>query len=344
MTTMRLIDLASTFHVQVKGDADVEIAGVAPLAEATGEMLSFYANPAYKEDLATTKAGAVLVKAADADLLPGTCVALITPNPYAAYARIMQKFYPPAMVIGGVSRQAVQSGEAQVDETARLEPGVVVYAGATIGAGCHIGANTVVGENVTLGAGTRVGPNCTLLNTTIGENCILHAGVCVGQDGFGFAQDGQELIKIPHIGQVIIGNEVELGANTTIDRGALGDTIIGDQCKLDNQVQIAHNVVLGAGCRIASQSGIAGSTTLGDGVVIGGQSGLAGHITVADNVMLGGQSGLTKSVTQKGLILGGCPAVPLTQWKRQQALLTRMVKKNQEERQTKAQKTRHDDA
>jgi UDP-3-O-[3-hydroxymyristoyl] glucosamine N-acyltransferase len=179
---------------------------------------------------------------------------------------------------------------------------------------------------VKVGAGTRLGAHCTLQKTTVGARCIFHPGVCTGQDGFGFAAGGGQIVKIPQVGGVVIGDDVEIGANSTVDCGALGDTVIEDMVKIDNQVQIGHNVRIGRATRIVAQVGVAGSTTVGQFVVIGGQSGIAGHLHVADRVMIAARSGLSKSISAVGAVLAGSPAVPIAEWRTAVGLVARMAR------------------
>lgn len=322
----RAADLAEAIGAEVEGDENHILEDVRPLDEAAGSHLGFLDNPAYRKVAGVTQAGAVLVRPEDKDLLPQACVRLVLNNPYAGYARAMQQFYPLQPPKPGLSNQAVVSQTAEVDPSARLEPGVIVYPEAKIGPRVHIGAHTVVGQGVEIGADCLIGPNVTLLNLKMGESCIIHAGVAIGQDGFGFAEDERGLIKVPQVGGVNIGSRVEVGANSTIDRGALGNTVIEDDCKLDCQVQIAHNVHLGQGCRLVAQVGIAGSTRLGEGVLIGGQSGVAGHVEIADRVMVAAKSGVTKSIEKVGAVIAGVPAQPIEQWRKQQALIARIGK------------------
>ncbi|MFZ2620818.1 MAG: UDP-3-O-(3-hydroxymyristoyl)glucosamine N-acyltransferase [Alphaproteobacteria bacterium] len=321
-------EIASAVGGSVHGEGGEKILlnDIRPLDVADDTHLSFLDNPTYKVKAQGTRAKAVLIRAEDAAILPRTATAIVVKNPYAAFAQAMQKFYPQAEVKAGISNMAVVSQAATVDPTARIEPYAVVYAKARIGAGAHIGAHTVVGEGVEVGANTRVAPHVTLLNTTIGNNCLIQSGVRVGQDGFGFALENGHTVKIPQVGRVRIGNDVEIGANTTIDRGALTDTVIGDGTKMDCLIQIAHNVRLGKHCRIVAQTAIAGSTLIGDGVVIGGQTGIAGHLALADGVMVAARSGVTKSVDQPKAVVAGFPAMPIAQWRRLQALLSRMTK------------------
>ncbi|MCP5405084.1 MAG: UDP-3-O-(3-hydroxymyristoyl)glucosamine N-acyltransferase [Pseudomonadaceae bacterium] len=303
------------------------ISAVKPLGEAGVDSLSFLENPAYKKALQETKAGAVLLREAEAALVPEGSVALVCANPYVMMARALALLHPVAPVVAGVSAQAVVSDKAEVDPTARIEPGAVVYAGAQVGARAHIGAHTVVGEGVVVGEDCRIGPHCSLLKTRMGARCVVHGGVRMGQDGFGFAVDGQALVKVPQVGGVVVGDDVEIGANSTIDCGALGDTVIGDMVKIDNQVQVGHNVRIGRGSRIVAQTGLAGSSTLGEFTLIGGQVGVAGHITLADRVMVAARSGVTKSIDAVGAVVAGLPAEPIMEWRRKVALLARMAKK-----------------
>ncbi len=306
-----------------------ELHAIKPLSEAGPADLSFLENAAYKAAAQNTRAGAVLVRAAESPLLPAGTVALVCSQPYVAYARALQLFYPAPPVVAGVSQFAVVSSRAEIDPTARIEPYAVIYAGAKIGPGAHIGPHAVVGEGVVVGAESVVGAHVSLAKCTLGPRCRIHPGVRVGQDGFGFAQgmgpDGEpELVKIPHIGGVSIGADVEIGANSTIDAGALSNTVIEDHVKIDKQVQVAHNVHVGTGTRIAAQTGIAGSARIGAWCVLGGHVGVAGHLEIAPACMVAAFSGVTKSVPQRGSVVAGVPAVPITQWRQQMAIMARL--------------------
>jgi UDP-3-O-[3-hydroxymyristoyl] glucosamine N-acyltransferase len=307
--------------------AEVVLAAIRPLHEAGPTDLSFLDNAAYKAQAAATKAGAVLVRQSEVALLPSGSIPIVCPQPYVAYARALQIFYPTPAVAGGISQFAVVSSKAVVHPTARIEPYAVIYAGAEVGEGAYIGAHTVVGEGVVVGKGTRVGAHATLERCQVGEDCLIHSGVRIGQDGFGFAQSGEELIKILHLGKVQIGHRVEIGANSTIDAGALNDTILADDVKLDKQVQIAHNVRVGRGVRIAAQSGVAGSSSIGAWCVIGGHVGVAGHLTLGPKSMVAAMSGVTKSFEAPGSVVAGMPAVPIQQWRQQMAALALTVKR-----------------
>jgi len=309
-----------------EGKGDKTIAAIKPLHQAGADDLSFFDNQQYRHGARTTHAGAVLVRPADAESLPEGCIALPTTQPYVAFARALQLMYPQPVLNAGISQFAVVSSKATIHPTARVEPYAIVYEGAKVGAHCHVGAHSTVGAGVTLGNGTHVGPHVTLQKVSIGSNCTIHPGVRIGQDGFGFAVTADSIVKVPQIGAVVIGDDVEIGANTTIDCGALGDTVIEDMVKIDNQVQIGHNVKIGRGSRVVAQVGIAGSASLGQFTVIGGQTGIAGHIGIADKVMVAARSGVTKSVDKAGQVLAGVPAVPIQEWRRAVAVLARLTK------------------
>lgn len=306
--------------------AEMELTGLAPLHEASPDQLSFLDNPRYAAYAQHTTAGAVFVREKMVPNISNKTIELITPEPYIAFAKAMQMFHPLPEVQGGISKLAIVSNQATVHPSARLEPGCVVYAGADIGAKAFVGGYTIIGEGVKIGAHTRVYPHATIENATIGQHGIINSGVRIGQDGFGFANDGNANIKIPQMGRVVIGHNVEIGANTCIDRGALNNTIIGDGVKIDNMVQIGHNAEIGDHVRIVSQVGIAGSAKIGAHSVIGGQAGVAGHITLAERTMVGGKSGVVKTVKEEGTTIMGTPAIPAPDWRRLQAVLGRAVK------------------
>lgn len=311
--------------------AEIPITAIKALHEAGPTDLSFLESPQFYAYARETKAAAVLVRAADIGQLPKSTIALVTSHPYAVFAKAMQLMYPETIPEPGISQYAVVSASAVIDPLARVEPYAVVYANAVVGAGCHIGAHAVIGEGCTVGPNTRIREHVTLAKTSMGAGCLIHPGVRIGQDGFGFAvspgPDGEpQISKIPQIGRVVIGNNVEIGANTTVDCGAIGNTVIEDYVKIDNQVQIGHNARIGKGTRIVAQVGVAGSTALGKYNLIGGQTGIAGHLSTADKVMVAGHSGVTKSIIQAGSVVAGVPAVPITEWRKQVATVARMAR------------------
>jgi UDP-3-O-[3-hydroxymyristoyl] glucosamine N-acyltransferase len=251
---------------------------------------------------------------------------LLTPNPYLAYARVARAFHPEPAAKPGVHPMA------WVDPTARLGSDVTVAAGAfigaraQIGARCRIGPNAVVGDAVVLGEDTVVGPNASLSHCEIGARVLIYPGARIGQDGFGFAAGPKGLVKVPQLGRVIIGDGCEIGANSCIDRGSASDTIIGPGTVIDNLVQIGHNVKIGRNCILVSQVGISGSTQLGDGVIIGGQGGLVGHLRIGSGAQIAAQSGVMRDIAP-GEVVGGSPAVPIAEWRRQSAMLRRLIRR-----------------
>jgi UDP-3-O-[3-hydroxymyristoyl] glucosamine N-acyltransferase len=251
---------------------------------------------------------------------------LLTTNPYIAFARAARRFYPTPRPPAGIAPSAVVDPTAVLGEGVAIAPHVVIGAHAEIGAGTAIGANSVIGDGCVIGKDCLIGANATVSHCLMGDRVMLYPGVRIGQDGFGFAMDPSGHVKIPQLGRVRIGDDVEIGANSTVDRGAGPDTVIGAGCMIDNLVQIAHNVVLGRGCVLVSQSGISGSSHLGDFVTVGGQAGIIGHLSVGDGARIGGQSGVTRDVSS-GTAVGGSPAVPIMQWHRQTAALNRMTRK-----------------
>lgn len=309
----------------IAGDAGRVIADVAALSDATSEQIVFLDNPAYVDALATSTAGACVLAQKHANRAPDGMAVLVTPTPYRSYARIAAAFYPPVAPVPGIADSATVAESASVDDSAQIGPGAVVEGNASIGPNCLIGPNATVGQGVVIGAESRIGAGVSLSHCILGQRVTLHPGVRVGQDGFGFAADPQGHIKVPQVGLVRIGDDCEIGANTTIDRGSTRDTVIGEGCWIDNLVQIGHNVVLGRGCIVVAMVGISGSTTVGDFVAIGGQAGLAGHLTIGDGAQIGGQAGVMSDVPAGARIVGS-PAMDAREFFKQQAVLRRMSK------------------
>jgi UDP-3-O-[3-hydroxymyristoyl] glucosamine N-acyltransferase len=303
---MLLSEIAAALGLPLQG-GDMEVTGVNTLADASPSELSFLANPKYAPQLATTRAGAVIVSADQArEGMP----CLLSPNPYLDFARCVQLFAKPQGGFEGISALAFVHPEATVDPEAAVGPFVSIGQGAHIGRGVRIFSGTYVGEDCFVDEDATIYPNCSLMaGTRLGKRVVLHAGTVLGSDGFGFAQGAGSMTKFPQIGRVVIEDDVEIGANTTIDRAALGETRVGQGTKIDNLVQLGHNVHVGRNCLIVAQVGIAGSTTLGDGVILAGQVGVAGHIHIGDGCRIGAKSGIGQDIPPKQ-DMSGIPVMP----------------------------------
>ena len=315
-----LAELAGQFGGTVIGDAGVRIRQVAPLETAGPGELSFLTNRKYQKLLSTTRAAAVLLAqdSADATQLPR----IVCKNPYASYARIAALINPEVRPVAGIHAKAVVDAQARVAPSASVGPCAVIEKGAQIGDGVVIGANCFVGRGTRIGAHSRLHPNATVYHDcVIGERVILHSGVVIGADGFGMAMDEGRWLKIPQIGRVVIGDDVEVGASTTIDRGALDDTVIEEGAKLDNQIQIGHNCHIGAHTAIAGCTGIAGSTRIGKYCMLGGNAMISGHLTIADRVVVSGGTLVAKSITEAGTYTAVFPMQPHAQWLKNAALV-----------------------
>ena len=316
-----LNEIAAFLNGSVSGDGGVVIERIRGIDEAGPGDLTFVANPKYRKKIETTGASAILV-------VPGTACAgknlLIVGDPYVALGQLLALFHPEDEETSGISKNATVEAGADVSPEAVVYPGVHVCSGARVEKqavlypGVFIGRDAAVGEASILYPGVTVYRRCR-----IGRRVVLHAGVVVGSDGFGFALPGQENRKIPQVGYVQIDDDVEIGANTTIDRGTLGRTWIQRGVKIDNLVQIAHNVVIGEHSIIVAQVGISGSTQLGKGVVIGGQAGIVGHIRIGDGVMAAARSGVHKNIPP-GQIVAGSPHMPHREWLKMEACLPKL--------------------
>jgi UDP-3-O-[3-hydroxymyristoyl] glucosamine N-acyltransferase len=309
-------------------DLETAIKDIRPLDAAGRGDLSFLDNPKYLPLFAQTGATACLVAPKFASQAPAGTAVLITPEPYRGFAKVLALFYPDALKPKAAGRSAVEA----IDPSARLEDGVTVEFGAVIGPGASIGrgstiaAGTVIGYRVYVGRDCYIGPNATLTHALVGNRVIIHAGASVGQDGFGFAMGKAGHHKVPQIGRVIIQDDVEIGANTAIDRGALRDTVIGEGTKIDNLVQIGHNVVIGRHCIIVAQTGISGSAELGDFVALGGQVGVVGHVKIGAGAQIAGSSNVRGNVPP-GVRWGGTPAKPTRLWFRELTALRRLAER-----------------
>jgi UDP-3-O-[3-hydroxymyristoyl] glucosamine N-acyltransferase len=334
-----LEELTGRFGGVVVGDPAQRVGSLAPLDQAGEQQLAFLANPKYLAQVETTRAGAVLISPDDLEKLASREGRnfIVTPNPYAYFARVAQAFIDLAApkVPPGVHPRASVDPTAKVAASAVIGPNVTVEAGAAIGENVRLDANVFVGRGTQIGAGSHLYPGvCVYHGCRIGERAIVHAGAVIGSDGFGFAPDFQgdgdartgSWVKIPQVGGVTIGDDVEIGANTTIDRGAMADTVIETCVKIDNLVQIGHNCRIGAYTVIAGCAGIAGSTTIGKHCMIGGAVGIAGHVTLADYVIVTAKSGVSKSLTKAGIYTSAFPAVDHGDWNKSAALLRNIDK------------------
>ena len=299
-------ELAVQFGCEVVGDPDVVVERVATLSGATTGALSFLANPAYRPQLAQSRASAVVVASGDAEAVPG--VALVADDPYLTYARMAAVLNPPAVPQPGIGSGAVVDPSASVDATAEIGANAVIGAGTRIGSHVIVGAGTVIGRNCIVGNGSRLFPNVTLMDDVVmGARCVVHSAAVIGSDGFGIARGPSGWERVPQVGGVVIGDDVDVGASTTIDRGAIEPTRISDGVKLDNQIQIGHNTVIGAHTVMAGMVGIAGSTTIGANCAFGGNSGTTGHLTIADGVIITARCTVTGDIPAAGTFGGVFP-------------------------------------
>ncbi|HET8729152.1 MAG TPA: UDP-3-O-(3-hydroxymyristoyl)glucosamine N-acyltransferase [Alphaproteobacteria bacterium] len=322
----RLEDLALIGKAEIapNGDPARSIVDVAPLDSAEADQIAFLDNRKYLDAFAASRAGACIVHPKLADRAPAGMSLLLSDHPYRTYARIAQAFYPRAAVEPGIAPSAVVDPAARVDPSAEIGPGAVIGARAVVGARCRIAPNAVVGSGVVIGDDTVVGANASLSHCLIGSRVLIYPGVRIGQDGFGFAIDPAGHIKVPQLGRVVVEDDVEIGANTTIDRGAGPDTTIGRGCMIDNLVQIGHNVEIGQGAVIVAQAGVAGSSKLAEFTVLAAQAGVAGHLKIGAGARIAAKSGVMRDVAP-GEEVGGAPAMPIRQFWRLQARLSKLM-------------------
>jgi UDP-3-O-[3-hydroxymyristoyl] glucosamine N-acyltransferase len=304
--------------------SDLMLTGVAPLQIAGPAEISFLDNARYACLLDSTGAGAVIVQSEMADRVPAGVVPVVVASTTESWVRVAQLFHPSFPLHAGRHPTAFVAPGASVCPTAEIGPFAYVGERAQIGPRCRIGAHATIEDGVVIGEDCRIGSNTTVSHALLGARVCLHPGVRIGQDGFGLAHTRAGLVTIPQLGRVLIGDDVEIGANATVDRGAIRDTVIGAGCRLDNLVHIGHNVQLGRCCVIVAQVGISGSTILEDFVQVGGQAAMAGHLTIGSGAQIGAQAGVISDVAP-GAIMLGSPAQPKTQFFRQVALLRRMA-------------------
>jgi len=322
--SVALGELAVRFGCELRGDPDVLIESVAPLGAAGPGALSFLSNPKLSSQLAQTRASAVVLDAGSAAGSPAPV--LISSNPHALFARIASMLYPEPAPRPGIHPSAVVDPQASIDASSE------VGAHALIGPGAVIGPRCVVGPACLIGAQARIGPDCRLVaRVTLGERVqlgtrvLIHPGAVLGADGFGYAREGVRWLKVPQIGAVVVGDDVEIGANTTIDRGAIDDTVIAEGVKLDNQIQIGHNVQIGAHTAIAGCTGVSGSTRIGARCMIAGACGIAGHLVICDDVVITGFAMVSGSISKPGIYSSGIPIEPMRRWKRVVSRLKRLA-------------------
>jgi UDP-3-O-[3-hydroxymyristoyl] glucosamine N-acyltransferase len=319
-------ELAVRFGLELRGSPDTRVSHVATLAQAPPGSLSFLADSRHRRELATTRASAVVLAAADAPACP--VAALVSENPRLAFARMVELLHPEPKHTPGVHPTAVVAAGVRVPVSATVGALTVIEEDVELGERCWVGPGCILQRGARVGEETRLVARVTLYpGVELGARCLLHAGAVIGADGFGLAADDGTWVKIPQVGSVRIGNDVEIGANTTVDRGAIDDTVIGEGAKLDNQIQVGHNVIIGAHTAIAACTGISGSTTIGKRCLVGGMVGFAGHLTIADDVVITGCSLVSASIREPGSYSSGMPTVPTRAWRRMVAHLRRFGEK-----------------
>ena len=321
---MRLSDLAKRIGARCHGDSDLDVISLGTLEEAGPDQITFLGVSTSREMLASCKAGAVILREEDLDGWQGS--ALVSKNPNSAYALTARALDTTPMPPPGIHQSAVIADSVKVGVDVSIGPNCVIEENAELGDRVIIEPGSVIGANVVIGSETRLFANVTIMHgVKIGQQCFIKSGAVLGSHGFGNTNEDGQWVRIPQLGGLTVGNRVQIGAVTTIDRGAIGDTVIADGVVIDNLVQIGHNVVLGKGCIIVAQVGISGSTKLGDFVVVGGQVGIAGHVSIGTGAQIAAKSGIIRNI-EAGAVVGGYPAQPLRDWHRQSVMLARMVK------------------
>lgn len=327
-----LTDLAQRIDAELKEgvDGSILVDDVRPLDEAGEGHLSFIDNPKYMDVFSASSATAIITAPKNIDKAPSGVALLVSHQPYRSYAMAAQAFYPssvkPRSLFGATPGETFTSTvhpSAQIDPTAIIEPGAIVGAGAEVGAGTVISGTAFIGENCAIGCECYIGPGASIIFSLIGDRVLIHPGVRLGQDGFGFAMGLPSHEKIPQLGRVIVQDDVEIGANSAVDRGASPDTVIGAGTKIDNLVQIGHNAHIGAGCILVAQGGISGSTHIEDYVAMGARATAIGHITIGSGAQIAARSSVVKDV-EPGARMGGTPAKPVVQWKRELVAIAKL--------------------
>lgn len=324
--TLQRIEEICEAQLADKSKAQTEVKEVASMLKAGADEICFFYDKKAKEKAAEIKATACVTTAELEAFVPAGVIKLITANPKVAFLKLMQAMYAEKTPRGNIASTAKIHPSAIIGEDTFVGEYAVIGEKVRIGSHCQIEAGVVIADGCQIGDNCRIGANASVSYTIMGNDCYIYAGARIGQDGFGFQVINGKHQRIPQVGRVIIGNDVEIGANSCVDRGALDDTVIGDGCRIDNLVQVAHNDKLGKGCVVVAQTGIAGSCTFGDYVVCGGQTGFADHLTIGSGAQIGAQSGLIKDV-EPGAIMMGYPAIPIKDFMRQVATLQKMLKK-----------------
>lgn len=315
MPTYRLAELAEHVGATFQGSADTVITGIATIQNASADQITFLDNTKYQKYLSTTGAGAVIMRPEFADESP--TAAILTPNPYYAYAKIAKLFERQSQQAEGIHPSATVASTADIHPSASIGPNCVIGESVIIGANVILAPSCVIGDNCQIGADSRFHANVTLYHgISIGQRCLLHSGVVIGADGFGIANEQGAWHRVPQLGGVRIGDDVDVGANTCIDRGAIEDTIIDSGVKIDNLVQIGHNAKIGSHTAIAGCTGISGSVTIGKHCLIGGGAGIVGHIQITDHTCISGMSGVSNSITEPGVYSSGLYPMPAIAWRR----------------------------
>jgi UDP-3-O-[3-hydroxymyristoyl] glucosamine N-acyltransferase len=308
-----------------------KLAGVAPLQTALPDQVSVLHNTKYVAALEATQAGLVIVAAAQTRRVPAGSAAIVVDDPHEAWAKVASLFHPPVATTPGIHPSAVIDPEASVNSSAEIGARAVIAARAEIGAFCRIGPGAVIGQGVVMGPGCRVGANASISHAILGARVYVYPGARVGQEGFGFAITSAGFLSVPQLGRVILQDDVEIGANSTVDRGASHDTVIGAGTRIDNLVQIGHNVQLGRACVLVAQCGVSGSSVLEDFVQVGAQAGLTGHLRIGAKARIGAQAGVMSDVPAGGAVVGS-PALPIKEFFRNVAVLRRLARKGGSEK------------
>ena len=320
---IKLGELAAQFDCELVGDPDRIIDNVAGLQNAGPTSLSFLSNPKFRGQLAGTQAAAIVLRAEDVEDSP--TASLVSDNPYADYARMAAVIHPPPRYAPGVAASAVVAATAEISPTAHIAANVSIGDRSTIGDNAYVGPGTVIGPDCSVGDDCRLIANVILVrDVTLGLRSILHPGAVIGADGFGNAMTPEGWVKVPQLGGVRIGNDVEIGANTTVDCGAIDDTVIEDGVRIDNLCHIGHNVRIGAHTAVAGMSGISGSATIGKRCMLAGQCGIVGHISICDDVVVSGKAVISKDITEPGVYAGAFTAEPAREWNRKVARFRRL--------------------